>query len=339
MPLPPQPFVVDTHEDIAWHCLENGRDFVNPAGAVCMITLPWLQACGMRLICATLFTLPGRPVGERQWKLFSQLEMYQELFQRYPRELVPIRTKTDLVRLAALREITSSVTGTAAYPIGVILLMEGLDLLSGPAELQTWFDRGLRMAGMTWYGKNHYACGTSGDGSGLSPLGRSLLSELERLGMILDLSHLNDPGVEDVFTHFNGPICASHSNSRHITAHERNLTDAQAQEVARRGGVIGLNLLATLIQRGWRKGDAQPPLAAATEHPLYLARLVGSQHVGIGADLDGGLTPENTPAGINRIDDLPRLGENLLQRGFSTEDVAGFMGVNWWRFFERSLPD
>jgi microsomal dipeptidase-like Zn-dependent dipeptidase len=341
MPLPPAPFIVDTHEDIGWHCLEHGRDFVNPGSAACMIALPWLQACGMRLICATLFTIHGEPAGERHWKLYSQWEMYQELFQRYPRALLPVLRKADLTRLAGLPPLSEPGDGRPpVYPIGVILLMEGLDLLGGPAELQTWFERGLRMASLTWYGNNHFASGTAGDRQGLKPLGAELIREFERLGLIFDLAHLNDAGISDVFSRFPElTVCASHSNSRTITPHERNLTDDQAREIARRGGVIGLNLLGNLIRTGWHKGDPQPPLSAATDHPLYLARLLGPQYVGIGADLDGGLTPDNTPLGIDRIDHLPLLGADLRARGMSEEQVAGFMGGNWWHFFERCLPD
>jgi membrane dipeptidase len=102
--------------------------------------------------------------------------------------------------------------------------------------------------------------------------------------------------------------------------------------------VIGLNLLAPLVLRGWKRGDPLPAVEAAIEHVEYLAALTGPDHVGIGADLAGGLTPENTPAGINRVTDLPLLGQALGRRGWRSTAVQGFMGANWWRFFERSLP-
>jgi membrane dipeptidase len=340
MPLPPQPFIADAHQDIAWHCLENGRDLLGTPGIASMITLPRLQAAGVRLICATLFSLPGRPVGERYYQTYSQWEMYRQWYSQYPGQMVPVHSRSDLRRLAAAEPLPPATPeGQRRYPIGVILLMEGLDLLQGPADLLTWFGRGLRVASLTWYGANHFASGTSGDNRGLKLAGRELLREFEQLGMVLDLSHLNDAGVEDVFQHYGGALCASHSNARSIAAHERNLTDAQAHELAKRGGMIGLNLLATLLQRGWRKGDAMPPLAAATEHPHYLAQLIGHAHLGLGADLDGGLTAENTPEGINHVDDLPLLAADLGRRGWDEQQVAGFMGINWWRFFERCLPD
>jgi len=338
IPTPNGAFIVDTHLDLAWHCQEHGRDIVDASNCPdpVMVTLPWLQQAGVRLICATLFTMRGRPEGERRYKLHSQYEMYQQWFSRYPAELIPVHNQRDLARLAAYDMV--EVEGRRAYPIGVILLMEGLDLLKSPAELQTWFERGVRVASLTWYGANIFASGDFGDNRGLKPLGHVMLSEYERLGMIFDVSHLNDAGFQDVVSAYQGPLCASHSNARSIANHQRNLTDQQAMAIAQRSGVIGINLLATLVQTGWRRGDPQPPLAAAGAHVAYLSQLLGAAHVGLGSDLDGGLTPTNTPKGIDRYDQVQLLAEDLRGRGWAENDVAGFLGGNWWRFFSMHLP-
>ncbi len=385
MPLPPGNFLVDAHEDIACHCQEQGRDFAYPfvpgggpanedgspgiARVPCMLTLPGLQASGMRLICATLFSPHTYPTGgrvpepERRYKQHEQWQMYQNWVAQYPAELRLVRCKGDLAALAAAAPITamsevrgpesgstlgpgtsdqlsrSLVEANPTYPIGLILLMEGLELLDTPNELQTWFERGVRMAGITWNGHTRYASGCFSDGKGLTPLGLRLLQEYSRLGMILDLAHLCDAGIADVFQHYQGPICSTHSNARAVCHHERNLTDPQAQEIARRRGVIGLNLLAHFIQPGYRNGDPQPPFEQALRHVEHLADLCGKEHVGIGSDLDGGLTPDNTPVGIDRDIDLPRLGQGLAAHGWSAAEVAGFNGANWWRFLEQHLPD
>jgi len=333
---PVDPFIADTHQDLAYHCLEYGRDLVEPGDTPCMITLPWLQRVGMRLLCATLFTEPKDNEFTRRYKLHSQYELYSEWFEQYDLELELVRRRADLDELAAAQPV--AVEGRRAYPIGVVLLVEGCDLLDSPAEAHTWFARGVRMASLTWNGVNKYASGCFADKGGLKPAGRTMLREFERLGMILDVSHLSERSLDEALACFAGPVCAGHSNARAICGNERNLTDGQALEIARRGGVIGLNLLAPLLVSGWRRGDPLPALSAATEHSAYLADLVGAAHVGIGADLDGGLTPANTPEGINRIDDLPLLGDDLRRRGWDEEAVDGFMGRNWWRFFERSLP-
>ncbi|MCH7471832.1 membrane dipeptidase [bacterium] len=342
MPLPEGMFIADAHQDIACHCQEMGREFVDPGDVPCMITLPLLQQADVRLLCATLFTPHDKPEPERRYKLHSQYEMYQQWFADYREEFVPVRSRAELSRLASAKQVKgvrNPETGVRkGYPIGVILLMEGCDLLSNPAELQTWWDRGVRIASLTWNGTNRYASGCFADGKGLKPLGIELLKEFRRLGMILDLSHLNYAGSEEALALFDGPVCATHSDARALANHERNLTDGQAREIGRRGGVMGLNLMASFIIAGWKWGNKLPEVSQATEHTVHLAGIAGWEHVGIGSDLDGGLTPENTPRGIERVDHLWLLTDDLRARGCSESEVAGFAGANWWRFFEHSLP-
>lgn len=338
MPLPPGPFWADSHEDIAYHCQYHGRDLVETGDVDAMITLPRLERAGMRLICATLFAPHEGSEGERLYRLHSQYHAYQEWFARYRGRFIPIRNQRELCALASAPAYATG-DGGSAYPVGVVLLMEGLDLLGSPAELATWFERGVRIASLTWNGVNKYASGSFGDGQGLKPAGEALVREFERLGLILDLSHLNDAGMAQAFKLYHGPLCASHSNARAVAASERNLADAQAQEIAARGGVIGLNLIASLVIYGWRKGDPEPPVAAAVAHTAHLAHLLGPRYVGLGSDLDGGVYGYNSPKGIDHIDDIGLLCADLRIRGWGKEDIAGFMGANWWRFFERNLPD
>jgi membrane dipeptidase len=338
MNLPPGDFLVDAHCDIGCHCQDHGRDLLNSTGCAVpvMASLPLWQAAGIRLVCITLFTQHDKPEKLRRRLLYEQYNIYLDWLERYPQELRLIRNAADLDGLAVAEE--TAVDGRRGWPVGVILLMEGLELVDSPAEMQTWFERGLRLASLTWNGVNHYASGTFANGHGLTPLGVEMLGELERMGIILDLSHLADRGIAEAFERYHGPVCSTHSNARALCNIERNLTDEQAREIARRGGVIGLNLLAPLLVRGWRPGDPQPPLAAATQHSAYLAFLLGAEHTGIGSDLDGGLTPDNTPLGIDTVRDLAKLGRELTQRGWDAEEIAGFNGANWWRFFRRALP-
>ncbi len=336
MPQPEGLFFVDAHEDLAYHCQEHARDLVDPGDVQCMVTLPLLLATGVRLVCATLFTPHNQPPEVRRGKLEQQWQMYQHWLAEYPDVLRPVRSRADLDALAQAGPC--ELLGTRGHPVGMILLMEGCELLERPAELELWHDRGLRIASLTWNGVNRYASGTFGDASGLTAEGFELLQEFQRLGIILDISHLADAGVENVFESYNGPLCATHSNSRSVAFSERNLLDSQAQELARRGGVMGLNLLASFVRGGWRDGDPLPPVQEATEHLEYFAGLVGPSHLGLGSDLDGGLTPLNTPEGIDRIDQLHLLLDDLRARGWDESRIAGFSGGNWWRFFERSLP-
>ena len=330
--------MVDAHSDIAMHCQDHGRSLLGDelCAAPVMVTLPMWQRAGVRLVCVTLFTMHDKPEGVRRHLIYSQYNMYLDWLARLPQELRLIRWAEDLDDLAKAEPV--SVDGRQGYPIGLILLMEGMELLSSPAELSTWFERGLRIASITWNGKNRYASGTFSDRGGLTPMGRELLAEFCRLGLILDLSHLAEQGISEALASYRGAVCSTHSNARALCANERNLTDAHAKKIACRSGVIGLNLLAPLLVAGWRPGDPLPPLEAATAHTAYFANLLGHQHVGIGSDLDGGLTPENTPVGIATAVDLPLLGLELARQNWDAGAIAAFNGQNWWRFFYNRLP-
>ncbi len=337
MEFPPGRFIIDAHEDLACHCQQYGRPLDSELGCSepVMITLPRLQQTGVRLVCATLFALHELPYRERIYKLFSQYEMYLEWFSQLNQEIRLVKNRADLAALAAAPPLEDR---PGCYPIGFILLMEGLELLGSAAELATWYERGVRVASITWNGKNSFASGCYSDGLGLTPEGFALLGEYERLGLILDLSHLNDAGIANVFERYRGPLCATHSNARKVADHQRNLTDPQIAEIARRGGVMGLNLLAPLVQSGWRKGDDLPPIRQAARHLEHIAGLVGHEFTGLGSDLDGGLTPDNTPEGVETISDLPLVLDALSQAGWNAEQLAGCAGRNWWRFFATSLP-
>ncbi|MEZ5337851.1 MAG: membrane dipeptidase [bacterium] len=337
MPLPAGSFLVDAHQDLAMHCQMHGRDLVDPGDVSCMITLGWLQQAGTRLICATLFVEHEHPRDQRLHLLNEQYGIYRDWLKLYPEELRLITSRRELAELATAPDVAGRDGGTVA-PIGIVLLMEGLDLLDSPAELALWHARGLRMAGLTWNGRNRYASGTFSDQGGLSQAGRQLLSEFEQLGMILDLAHLNDRGITEVLGNFRAPVCSTHANARALAGSERNLQDWQIREIAARRGVIGHVLLAPFLVQPWNTGDPQPALHYSLDHIEYVAQLAGPDCIGIGSDLDGGLTVENTPQGINDVRDLRLLREGLAARGWDAERLDAFYGGNWWNFLERSLP-
>jgi membrane dipeptidase len=330
--------MVDAHQDLAYHCQLHGRDLVDPGDVNCMITLGWMQQAGLRLVCATLFVEHEHPAAERRLLLDQQFAMYRQWLEQYPQELHLISSRRELTALAQAPPVTGH-SGALVQPIGLVLLMEGLELLQSPSELVMWFGRGVRMAGLTWNGRNRFASGTFSDGSGLSNLGFDLLREFENLGMILDLAHLNDRGIMDVFSKSQASLCSTHANARALAQIERNLTDWQIRELAGRRGMIGHVLLAPFIVQPWRIGDEQPALELALEHVEYMAALAGREHIGLGSDLDGGLTMENTPQGITDVRDLRLIVEGMGRRGWDVEAQAGLAGGNWWDFLERSLPD
>jgi len=166
---------------------------------------------------------------------------------------------------------------------------------------------------------------------GLTPFGEAVVRELNRLGMIVDLSHTNDEGFWDVLEASDAPVICSHSNSRSLCSHPRNLTDDQIKALAAKGGVIGL--MCVFIgpgpdyrdQTSWSVDD--PRFQRWLDHVDHVIGLVGPDHVGWGSD--GYMTMVGSPA------ELPKITEGLLRRGHSEADVRKFWGENYLRVFRE----
>lgn len=226
-------------------------------------------------------------------------------------------------------------------PIGNILAMEGADPIVDPSQVEEWFVAGLRSVMPSHYGHSHYSVGTGDDGP-LTPRGIELLKEFERVGMILDVTHLSDTSFFQALDCFSGPVMASHNNCRALVPADRQFSDEQLRLIIARGAVIGVVCDAWMLQPGWKIGVTQPErltLAALVDHIDHICQLAGNaQHVGVGSDLDGGYGTEQTPNDLRTIADLQKLDELLAARGYSNQDIDGIFHGNWLRFFRRWLP-
>ena len=224
-------------------------------------------------------------------------------------------------------------------PFGFILSMEGADPILFPDHAADWFEDGLRIVGLAHYGPSAYAHGTGCSGE-LTAQGRELLRVMERLGIVLDLTHLADESFWEAVELFGGPVLASHNNCRSITPDERQFTDEQIRLLIERDGVIGAALDAWMLVPGWRRGEPDNPrvrLEDVVRHIDHICQLAGNtRHVAIGSDLDGGFGTEQCPEDLDTIADLQKLGPLLNQRGYTNEDVRAIFHENWMRFFAKA---
>lgn len=225
-------------------------------------------------------------------------------------------------------------TQGSAPPVGLVLSMEGADPILQPEDLPEWWDAGVRVIGLTHYGPGRYAGGT-GTEVGLTPRGVALLDAMERLGVILDLTHCSDQAFWEALDRYHGPVLASHTNCRALVPHQRQFSDAQLRALVARGGVMGIALDAWMLQPGWISGtssNASVGLSRVVDHIDHLCQVAGSaRHAALGTDLDGGFGREQAPCDLDTIADLPRLGELLAGRGYSAADVATILHGNWVR--------
>jgi len=222
-----------------------------------------------------------------------------------------------------------------------VLSLEGAGSIITIGHLERSYAQGLRALGPAHYGPSTYAQGTDSSG-GVGHKGRELLSEMERLGIILDVTHLCDESFWEALDHFHGGLWASHSNCRALVAHHRQLTDEQIKARIERGAVIGAALDAWMMVSGWIKGKTTPEevdlkLERIVDHIDHVCQLAGNaRHIGIGSDLDGAFGREQSPADLDTIADLARLPSMLAARGYTQTDIEQIMHENFIRFLKKT---
>lgn len=219
---------------------------------------------------------------------------------------------------------------TSEHKVAAMLSIEGGEAIEGNlAVLRTFYKLGIRIFGLTHNDRNQIADGIGeGTKGGLTKFGFQVINELDRLGIVIDVSHLSDQGFWDVVGATKNPIIASHSNTRSVCNHSRNLTDDQIKSIAEKGGVIGINLAPETI-------DAmQPSLSKLVDHIDHISCITSTDTIGIGADFDG---LEKLPLGIKDVSETPHITAELLNRGYSETDVKKILGDNFLRVFKKVL--
>ena len=176
--------------------------------------------------------------------------------------------------------------------------------------------------------------------NGLSPFGKRLVAEMNRIGMLVDVSHISDSAFYDVLACSTKPVVATHSSCRALADHPRNMTDDMIRELAARGGVIQINFYPVFLDsefaaRFSSSGDLdlkRPSYKLIADHIDHVVSLVGVDYVGIGSDYDG---IEITPDGMEDISTMPKLFDELRSRGYSEEDLEKIAGGNFFRVMEQ----
>lgn len=333
--------VVDGHSDammsVARHRLLGERE------VMARRHLPGLRAAGVRvqfLMVGGDFPLFAGDFGQVD-HLRQSLELMEAFHSEHdenPDELRLVRTSEDLRALRSTDQI------------GFVLHWEGVGAAESLSVLRLAWRLGLRAASLTWNGPTPVADGSgSGRDAGLTEYGCELVREMNRLGIVVDVSHLSDSGFADVCELSTQPVIASHSNARSVYDHPRNLTDEQIEMIAAGGGVIGVCAYPAMLS-----ATDQPHVTDVVRHIEHICRVAGPRHVGVGCDFTDGIRElwidsapmhayrqdlaRSFPEGLETISDLPRLRSALLAAGLGEEDVTGIMGENFLRVLAECLP-
>jgi membrane dipeptidase len=372
--------IFDAHLDLAMNALEWNRDLRLPLGEIrrreiklsdkpdrgrATVSFPELRRGGVGLCVATQIAriehqayspVFGWASPEQAWaQTQGQLAWYRAMEEAG--ELVQIRDAAGLERQLSVWPGTSGAAGGTSVPgeedggaceagggvapIGYLLSLEGADSILTLDHLGRAYQSGLRALGPAHYGPGVYANGTDSTG-GFNPRGRELLREMDRLGLILDVTHLCDDSFWEALELYEGAIWASHSNCRTLVPHHRQFDDRQLRALVERGAVIGAALDGWMLVPEWVRGQTTPEavnlrLERVVDHIDHVCQIAGTaRHSGIGSDLDGGFGCEQTPRDVQSIADLAQLSDMLGRRGYSPADIEGIMSGNFVRFLREA---
>jgi membrane dipeptidase len=368
--------VIDAHNDMPTRMLEDGYnpDVRHDPGAGPTkgeTDVPRLVESGVTgvFMSAWVDALYATRSPDQSWeRVTAYFDTIDAVVRRHPGKLAMVTTA------AGVREAKQS--GRVALLIGV---EGGHAIESSLDNLREMHRRGARYMTLTWNNGTPWAGSAAGlDGTrtaGLTDFGRDVVREMNRLGMLVDISHVSEATFHDALAASTDPVIASHSSARALNDHVRNLTDDQLRAVARNGGVVNVNFYATFIDpqhfaarkaidarlaeeirsglarpgadtaavraEAQRRADAavqaipRPALSVLLDHFDHIRRVAGIDHVGIGSDFDG--VGGLLPQGMDEVTKLPLLVQGFLDRGYSEQDIRKILGGNTLRVMERVL--
>ena len=353
-------FIFDAHLDLAMNAMEWNRDLSSSINAIReseqgmtdkpdrgngTVTFEAMRKGNIGLCMATQIAryvksenpLPGWNSPHQAWaQTQAQLAWYKAMEEL--EELVQIKNKAALNSHLELWK-----TASGKKPIGYILSLEGADSIYDLSKLEMAYEQGLRAIGPAHYGPGTYAFGTDSN-VGIGVKGKALLKGIERLGLILDATHLCDQSFWETMKVYSGAVWASHNNCRTLVDHNRQFSDEQIKELISRNAVIGVALDAWMMIPNWIRGTSTPKsmgvsLQLMLDHIDHICQLAGnSNHVGIGTDLDGGFGTEQCPSDLDTIADLQKIPQLLAARGYRTKDIEAIMHLNFIEFLQKYLP-
>ncbi len=238
------------------------------------------------------------------------------------------------VTLARTTHDLDAVHADPEAPPAAVLHLEGAEAIEpGLEPLELWYAAGLRSLGPVWSRANAFAYGvpfvspSSPDtGPGLTPAGGALVRRCAELGILIDLSHLNEAGFWDVARLDAGPLVASHSAAHALCPMSRNLTDAQLDAIARSGGLVGIVFACPFLRSDFSE-DPDTPVRLIADHASYIAERIGSEHIALGSDFDGA----PIPAEVGDAAGMPAVIEALAQAGFAEDELRAIAWGNWRR--------
>jgi len=351
--------VWDAHMDSLQRVLIDGVDLGRKGDAQADLVRWQEGGVDVQVFAVWVDTVYGKHHAAR--RSLQQIDAFHTLLETYPDRIELARTADDIRRIVGLGKLAA-----------LLAIEGGLSIQNDLSLLRTYHRLGATSMTLTHSATIDWADSSTDTArwGGLNDLGREVIREMNRLRMVVDVSHVSDDTVRAVLDVSSAPIIASHSSVRALCDHPRNLPDTLIRSIADAGGVIGINFYAGFlcqqynerfkaahkdllkalnephdlapdeldefaanrIRTFWGVSLPRPAFDRIAEHIDYIVQLAGVDHVGIGSDLDSGPIP--TPEGLDTVSDYPRITEALLKRGYATRDIEQILGGNFLRVFE-----
>jgi membrane dipeptidase len=358
--------VIDTHSDTTSRMLDDASTWAhwspgfdisrrNPDGHM---DLPRMREGGLKAQFFAIYVAKEYAQGGAARRALDMIDVVYRMLDRYPDQVELARTASEIRRIAGDKKIAALMGIEGGHAIEDSL-----------GALRMFYRVGVRYMTLTHTNTNDF-CDSSGDAPrwhGLNELGRQVVREMNRIGMMVDVSHISDEAFYAVVKTSTAPVIASHSSCRALCSHPRNMTDDMIRALAQNGGVIQINFNSGFLDEAYLqateaatkrlKAAAQtkyqddpkalaaelkriddtpreiphPALSKLIDHIDHAVKLVGADHVGLGSDFDG---VPSLPQGLEDCSKLPSITFELMKRGYSDEDLLKILGGNTLRVME-----
>ena len=307
-------FFIDGHQDIAYSILANNRP-LDTNDSKYMITLKETLKSKLGLIFSTIFVSHVKR-DKRHLEALLQFKEYEKIFKNYG-FFYKVKNNKD-IKLKTKNKI------------GLLFLMEGADPIRKLNDLKMFYNKGLRILGLTWNKENNYAFGANKSGP-LKKEGYQLIEVMNELGVALDLSHLSYKSFWDAINSTKLIPIATHSNSYYLRRHKRNLTASQLKAISNKGGTTGIVLYNDFICN-----KSNVSLDDVFKQFNYLLSKCGEDHIALGSDIDGAPL-EDFPKVIKKSSDLSKVIELLEKKKIKSKIIDKFAGNNLLRVLRENL--
>ena len=265
----------------------------------------------------------------------QMIDLYEEVMEQEKNQIAPVLTFADIEKNEKAGKLSSMLT-----------IEEGAVIRGSIEKLHTFYNRGVRMMTLTWNYPNEIgypnclnekgepcAWGIPNTTNGLTPFGIECVQEMQRMGMIVDVSHLSDAGFYDMLKYTDKPFVASHSNARAVGGHSRNMTDDMLKKLADRGGVLGMNYCGGFLSMEQDYDKAEGTVDMIVDHIRHIRNVAGCDCIALGSDFDGIPTHKELPDASH----LPKLSAVLEKAGFTYTEIEKIFSGNVLRVYRDCL--